>query len=161
MQLNTGRFGSVEVEDEKILTFPWGLPGFEHLRRFVVLPGAGSDVFGWLQSVEEESTAFLVVDPFVFFPGYFVDIPERETHELKLEAPAQAVLLVIVSVPEGDIKKATVNLLAPLVINTARQLGRQVILNSSPFNTRHPLFPDGNRLVVPPGQGEGSLACSY
>jgi len=159
MQLKTSRFGLIEADDEKVLSFPWGLPGFEHLRRFVLLPGEKGNVFGWLQSVESETTAFLVADPFVFYPGYFVDIPERDTRELGLEAPSQAVVMVIVNVPESNIKKATVNLLAPLVINTARNLARQVILNSSSFGTQTPLFPATNQAVVPAASGEGGLAC--
>ncbi|MDA8333842.1 MAG: flagellar assembly protein FliW [Peptococcaceae bacterium] len=159
MQINTSRFGVIEADDEAVISFPWGLPGFEHLRRFVLLPGEKGNVFGWLQSVESETIAFPVADPFVFFPGYFVDIPERDERELSLEAPSQALVLVIVSVPGGNTGGATGNLLAPLVINTARRLARQVILNSSSFTTRQPLFPAENQAAAPSAAGEGGLAC--
>ena len=160
MQVKTSRFGAMEVDESSVLNFPWGLPGFEHLRRFVLLPGEKDNIFGWLQSVESETIAFLVVDPFIFFPGYLVDIPDRETKELELEAPAQAVVLVVVSVPEGNIREATVNLLAPLVINTARRIARQVILNSSSFGIQHLLFPAATQPAVPVTAAEGDLQCS-
>ena len=156
MQFRSSRFGLVEAEEDKVLSFPLGLPGFEHLRRFVLLPGPEGSVFGWLHSIDSESTAFLVTDPFFFFADYYVDIPEQDTKELELEASADALVLVIVSVPEGNVARATVNLLAPLVINTEKRLARQVILHSSPFTTNHPLFQP-----VAPGAAKEAVVCSY
>jgi len=160
MQFKSSRFGMMEAQDDKILSFPRGLPGFEHLRRFVLLPREKDGVFGWLHSVESETCAFLVTDPFLFYADYFVDIPERDVRELELAAAAQALVLVIVSVPGGNIREATVNLLAPLVINTEKRLARQVILHSSPFTTRHPLFGPVKRAAGPAAAGEGAVACS-
>ena len=38
MTITTNRFGDLTVEERKTLTFPEGMPGFEHLRQFTLVP---------------------------------------------------------------------------------------------------------------------------
>jgi flagellar assembly factor FliW len=45
----------------------------------------------------------------------------------------------VATIPE-DAEKATVNLMAPIVINEAGRYGKQVILPESGYSVRHPLF---------------------
>ena len=48
MKITTSRFGELEIPGEKVITFPWGLPGFEGLRGFVLLPVEDTPPFSWL-----------------------------------------------------------------------------------------------------------------
>ena len=40
-----------------------------------------------------------------------------------------------------EFSRSTLNLLGPLIINSAEQNGWQVILDDDSLSTRHPLFP--------------------
>ena len=45
MQIETARFGALDIDEARVLTFPGGLPGFEERRRFLLVPhgrGGGS-----------------------------------------------------------------------------------------------------------------------
>ena len=53
MLLNTKNFGEVEIKDEDIVLFEYGIPGFESMTKFVILgkTDAPDDPFFWLQSI--------------------------------------------------------------------------------------------------------------
>ena len=141
MKVKTTRFGILEIEAKKIITFPTGLPGFEKLRRFFMLPAEGTEHIQWLQSVDKPETALLVIDPFQYFADYSVDLPEPDLEELGLAKPSDALVLTTITVPQKKPGSATANLVAPIVINTRHNKSKQVILNGSPYTTKHHLFP--------------------
>jgi flagellar assembly factor FliW len=141
MKLNTDQFGEIEIEVERIVTFAAGLPGFEHLREFIFLQPDLEIPFSFLQSIEDPSISLIVVNPFVFYTDYVCDLSETVIDELKIEQAQEAMIWSVVSIP-GTIAEATLNLLAPLVVNSTHKLGRQVILNGTPYKTKHPLIRD-------------------
>ena len=73
-------FGPLSVRPDAFITFPDGLPGFAGERRFILLPAAPEGVY-WLQSADEGSVAFLLVDPFPVFPEYAVELPDSPDGE--------------------------------------------------------------------------------
>ncbi|TYO95527.1 flagellar assembly protein FliW [Desulfallas thermosapovorans] len=151
MKVQTTRFGTVEIDEGKIIAFPKGIPGFEQLRRFFILPVEGNENIRWLQAVDEPAVALLVIDPFVYFKGYSCDVPDHIAKELGIKEPAEALVLATVTVPPGNPAATTANLLAPIVINTRLHKGRQVILSGSPYTTKHRLFRE-----VPTPEAKGS-----
>ena len=124
MQIQTSRFGSVQIEADDILLFPHGLIGFEDCRHWVLLSDAENDSLGWLQSVSKAEVALPVLSPRRFVPGYQVRIARSQLLPLELAQFDQAFLLSVVSREDGEL---TVNLKAPIIVNLDRRLGRQVI----------------------------------
>jgi len=61
MQINTTRFGSVEVADEDVIRFPAGLPGLNDCTSWVLLADAHHEALGWLQCTQHEDVALAVV----------------------------------------------------------------------------------------------------
>src|SRR5687768_5931065 len=76
MEIETTRFGTLSVEDERIITFPNGLLGFPDHTRFALIQTGEENYFFWLQAVDEPNLAFVVTDPGIFFKDY--DVPIRE-----------------------------------------------------------------------------------
>lgn len=140
MRMLTSRFGEIEIDAEKLIMFPEGIPGFKELCRFVLLPENDVDGFCWLQSVDEPEVAFLLTDPFIFFRDYILELEDTDVRALKLKKKEEALVLVIVTIPGEDVKQVTVNLLAPVVINTRLGIARQVVLADSHYTTKHRLF---------------------
>jgi flagellar assembly factor FliW len=126
MQIQTTRFGFLEMEPDAILTFPCGVLGLEDCRQWVLLADAHNEALAWLQSVSRPDIALAVVSPRRYVPAYQVRVSRAELKSLHLKDLRQAEVLVIVSRNEYDL---TLNLKAPLVINLERRLGRQVISN--------------------------------
>ena len=114
------------------------LPGFPGQRSFVRVP-TGAAPLDWLQAVDPSGPRFLAVPPACYVPGYAPRLPGAVLVELGLADVAEAELLCLVTVPDGDVRGATANLRAPLVLNPATGRGRQVVLTEGGHPIRHPL----------------------
>lgn len=139
MRLDTTRFGEIEIEEEKIIHFEEGLLGFEKSRKFTILSGEADSLFKWLQCVDDGSLAFIVVEPDLFIDGYFLDLSESDVRKMEVEAPGDVNILCIVTIPE-DTRKISANLQGPIVINSRRKVGRQVISTNESHKLRYYLL---------------------
>jgi len=124
-----------------VYTFPRGVPGFENIREFELLTPEEPSPFAYLRAVGESGVCFLVADPFAFFPDYEFELGDDAKAELDLAEGREGDVQVwaIVTVPE-NVRETTVNLLAPVVLNTRSRLGKQVILHDSRYAVKCPLF---------------------
>jgi flagellar assembly factor FliW len=112
-----------------IIQLPYGLLGFERVKKFVLLANPQEDPFIWLQMLEGPRKAFLIVSPFLVVPDYQPDIPEDDVDFLELTEPADALLFNICTLRGPG--RATINLKGPLVINRHTMIGKQVIPNNA------------------------------
>jgi len=126
-------FGPLDIPVSDCYTRPEGMLGFAGERRFVLLPAAATGIY-WLQSVDDGGLIFLVVDPFDFFPGYEVDLPD-----LPEQATGHTIVLTIVTLPREKGAPCTTNLQAPLVLDLRDRTARQVVLQDPRYQTRHPI----------------------
>ena len=115
------------------------LPGFPAHRDYALVPADGSGLVFWLQAVDLEGPRFLAVPAAPYFPEYVPSLPSTVRTELGLAEQSAASLYCIVTVPGGDIEQATANLRAPLVVNPATALARQVVLTDGTHPIRRPL----------------------
>jgi flagellar assembly factor FliW len=137
MKIETAQFGQVDVPEERIYSFERGIPGFESHTRFAMIE-LPEGPFAYLQSLEDSHIALLITEPFVFYKDYEFDLPESVVEEMNIESDLMVRNIVTLNTkPE----QCTINLLAPLVFNVANKRGRQVILHSSEYKSRHPLWP--------------------
>lgn len=158
MLIHSTQLGDVEVGDDVIIDFPYGLPGFPDEKSFAFFPYQVNSPFAYLQSVVEPKLTFLVVDPFVFFKDYEFELNDDIIQEIGLVATDFPQIVNIVSVPE-KIEEMTTNLLAPVVINTKNRKAMQIILEKTAYATRHRLF--SGELSQPSGQGANHHVGSY
>lgn len=134
MNIETTRFGSVEVDDARIVNFPSGLLGFSSYRKFVLLQPDDDGVFFWLQSVEAPDLAFVVTDPSLWITDFKANIRREQMVELCMDDVDDAQVLVIVN-KRDDI--LTANLQGPVVINVANCTAMQLVLAEKRWTTRH------------------------
>ncbi len=137
----TSRFGEVEVNPSEVIFMPEGLLGFNQYRDYILLEDQQQAPFLWLQSVEEPDLAFVVVDPFLFFPGYQVQVKPQELASIQLDDVANAKILSIVTVP-ADPMDLTANLRGPLVFNVEKKMAKQLVLIDDRYTTKHYLLKD-------------------
>jgi flagellar assembly factor FliW len=137
MRVATKRFGMVEVDPGQVLTFPEGLIGFPNFHEFVVMDFEVKDeCVRWLQSAAEPELGFVAMDPRAAFPDYDPEFCLKDLTPLAVDMPDDLVVLSVVTVPK-DIRKMTANLQAPLLINPKKRVGRQVIVASPEYSTKH------------------------
>jgi len=136
MKIDSSRFGEIEVEDARLITFPKGLLGFPKYTRYVLIEAGQDSYFWWLQSVEVPDLAFVVTDPSLFVPTYKVPIRPEQMDAMGIETLDDAQVLVIVN-KRGE--TLTGNLQGPLVVNVGQRVGEQMVLSDRRFTTRVPL----------------------
>ena len=130
------KLGEIEVPKEKIITFKEGIPGLENLRKFVIVSN-GSDPIMWLVSIEDESIALPVINPWLVRVDYVVDIPRDVMEELEINDMEDVQVWAVLVIPREKPEDMTINLLAPIVINVKKGLGKQVIMEGSGYEIRH------------------------
>ncbi len=135
MQVETKMMGSQEVSSDRLITIPAGLFGFEEYTDYVLIDSEYEPLI-WLQSLQEKSLAFLLIDPFIICKDYEADIDDKELLKIGLHDPADVWVLTIVTVP-GDGKPVTANLQGPLVINKKNHQCLQAILSDGRWTTKH------------------------
>ena len=147
MQIDTIRFGSVEVDEGKLLLFESGIPGLEEYRKFALLQFEESYPIIWLQSVDDGGICLPVMDTFAVLSGYVFDMDDEDVKSLELKSPDELYVVTVLVIPE-DIQGMTANLAAPIVINTATGKARQIMLGGGDYNIRAPIFPDICRMAM-------------
>ncbi|MDR0569295.1 MAG: flagellar assembly protein FliW [Spirochaetaceae bacterium] len=140
MQVKTKAYGLIDAADRQKIAFDQGLFGFESFKEYILLD-AERHPFYWLQSVDCEDAAFILINPFQFREDYEVDIDNEELLEIGITDPKQALIFSIVTIPP-DGGPMTANLLGPLVINRDTRHGRQVILGDPRWKTKHDIMAE-------------------
>ena len=139
MKVATKAYGLIDVDEHQKIVFPQGLFGFEGLNDYILLDSERQP-FYWLQSMEEEQVAFILVNPFLFRPDYEVNISNEELAEIGIRSPEKALILSIVTIP-GD-GPMTANLQGPLVINRDNRTGKQAVLSDARWKTKHDIMAE-------------------
>ena len=138
MILNTKNFGEIEINEQDLLEFEYGIPGFENMTKFVILGKTDdeSSPFFWLQSAQNQNLAFGIMNPRDLVPDYEVEIDMFTANLLQIKDENDALIYAIVTVPE-DISKISINLKAPIVINAKNNRGCQVVIEKEKYKFKH------------------------
>jgi flagellar assembly factor FliW len=130
--VETTRFGRIEVEASEAFRFG-GMPGFPQADRFVLMQHDTGSVFAWMISLDVPDLAFVVADPWQFFPDYRPPLEPRHLAGIGVEAPEDFELLCLASFQDGQ---TALNLAAPLLVNATERRGAQVILDGEAYGVR-------------------------
>lgn len=140
IKINTEKFGELEIEKDLIFNFVLPIIGFNDLKEYAIIDYKPDSPFKWLQSIEDMSLAFPITLCSFFGIDYQFNIPDEEAELLGINSPDDVFVCNIVTIPASNPEGATVNLLAPVVVNLANKKAMQLILKDSKFEVRHKLF---------------------
>lgn len=145
MKLNTKHFGEIDIDEKGIIEFDEGILGFETAKKYVLLGTEDKESpFGWLQSVDMPELAFAIVNPFAIKEDYDIEIKDEVMNKLGIKKAEEMLVYSIVVVPE-DMTKMSMNLKAPVIINTSNKKGAQVVLDTDTYAVRHYILDELNR----------------
>lgn len=142
MKVNTKPYGLIDVDQRQKIHFPSGILGFENLKNYVLLD-ALQQPFYWLQSMDVQEIAFVLIEPYIFRPDYSPDVSASELDEIRLTPDSTDEMLVftIVTIPDEH-REMTANLQGPLIINRNLHIGRQCISENENWKTRHKIMEE-------------------
>ncbi|WP_019534897.1 flagellar assembly protein FliW [Paenibacillus ginsengihumi] len=138
MMVQSRVLGPINVEEEQVIFFPEGIPGFESYKKYVIVPLNEELPFAYLQSVEEGNLHFVIADPFAIFPDYELELSKEDQELLEIESEREVSVWVVCTVHDR-LEEATLNLLAPLILNSRNRFAKQAILHHSGYSTKHKL----------------------
>ena len=134
------RFGDLSIDPEKIITFDRGIYGLEHHRRFLLtnVP-EWPEFFKLLQSIDDPGLSLIVLP----LEGNEGPIDREDLQDACAGLgynPAETAVVGIVTMRDENQKQVfTVNLKAPVLIDSQRRLGRQHVFASEKYPLRQPL----------------------
>lgn len=142
MRIETKIFGTVEITDDKIITFENGIIGFPELKHFTLLHDdeAGTDAgIRFLQSMEEPGFAMPVMDPLIVKQDYDPVVEDELLAGIGELNENNLLVMVTVTVP-SDLTKVSVNLQGPIIINVEKRLAVQLIVENKDYPVKYPIY---------------------
>lgn len=139
MLINTDYVGDVEYTEEEIISFPEGVFGFEDQKQFIIVGELVSEFpFVWLQSIKDPYVVFVLTNPFLFVEDYDFKLSDDLVEKLGTSDVKALNVFTTVVIPM-DSKQTTINLKSPIIINSDKRIGLQVILDEN-YPYKHPVF---------------------
>lgn len=157
MKVTSTRFGEIEVGPDDVIHFSQGILGFEALRDYALIMQDRANPFFFMQSLDDPDLTFVVIDPLWVRPDYKVRVREEDLEKIDAQEDDAVAVYAIVTVPK-DPQEMTVNLVAPLLINSRTRLGLQHVQSDAPYQIRHRIQDElaRRRQLEQKRQGEGA-----
>lgn len=131
MKILSEKLGEIEIDENSIIHFVSPIIGFNDINQYVIVKLNQNDKFSWLQACNDKSVTFPITVPQAFDIDYTFEIDDNNQKLLNLEEPDDILTFNIVNIPLNRPEDATINLLAPVVINIKQNIGAQLILSGS------------------------------
>jgi len=145
MVIETKNFGNIEINEDSVYTFDYGLPGFEDLRKFTIITTDEAPdkkpLFHWLQSLESPETAFIIMDVYNIVPDYNPLVYDSDLETIGEVKDDNLLIYNIVVIPE-IVSKMSVNLKAPVVLNLTTKKGRQMITKNEDYPIKYYFYEE-------------------
>ncbi len=142
--INSVKFGELQVKEENVFNFVLPIIGFNELTKYTIVDYKPDSPFKWLQSMEDMELAFPVTLCSFFGIDYKFDIPDEEAEKLGIDDASDVFVCNIANIPSSNPQGATINMLAPIVINLKNKKAMQIILKNTDFQVRYKLFDTEN-----------------
>ena len=127
------------IESDKVLTFPRGIPGFEKYTTYIVYHKEENDISAfWLQSCEDASITFTLVDPGQYGLSYELELSDEERDLLQAEKAEELGVFMVLSKKEvagGSTPMINANIIGPIIINPRTRLALQKVIFRSRVQT--------------------------
>jgi len=140
LTIASGEFGKIEVKEEDIITFVQPILGFDEFRKFVLVEDKDFFPILWLQSIDESSLIFPIVNPgFINYKSDF-DITCFNLDDINVNKKESVVIYTLLVIPSNKIEDASTNLRAPIIINPDERLAKQVVFQDDTHPVQFLLF---------------------
>lgn len=155
VKVNTTRFGDLDVDKKDIITLKDGLLGFEKLTRFFIVDPGDQTFILWLQSIEDVNIAFPILEPKIFRPEFIIRLLPIDFAALELETLTNASVYTILTIPQ-NVTDMSANLKAPIIINNAKKIAKQIVLQDNKLEVRCPIYTELKKFIVTCANREAS-----
>ena len=110
--------------------------------RFELEPLDDNGILFTMRATDDPDLRLILADPMAFYPDYEPTIDGEMAKALDLSSEEDGAVLAVVN-PRGGLEEATVNLMAPVVVNHKSHRAAQAVLAGSDLPMDAPLIPKG------------------
>lgn len=141
MLVKTKFFGEVDLPEEKIVTLERGLIGLGDYTRFTILYDCEKEEtnISWFQSIEEPWLAMPVIKPWIVKEDYNPVVEDELLSHIGELTEENLVILLTMNVPP-DLKEMSVNLKAPIIINSDTRKGAQIVVENEDYEVKYKIY---------------------
>lgn len=136
MNIKTRFFGEIEIDENKLIFFEEGIPGFPNLKKFLFMTDEDANSpFCWLQSIEDLDIVFTLFDIYSIKKDYNPIVSSDIINDIGKFKEGDILIYAIANIPE-DFKKISINLKAPIIINMNNNKAKQIILANEEYEIK-------------------------
>ncbi|MBP5310516.1 MAG: flagellar assembly protein FliW [Lachnospiraceae bacterium] len=142
MEYTTKLFGKIDVNEDKIIEFPEGILGFEELKKFTLMFDSESSSptgLNFLVSLDEPAFMMPVVPAIAVKPDYSPSITGDIEKAIGPLTEDNLLIMVTMTIP-SDITQMTVNLNAPIIINSESRKAIQSMVENEGYDIKYPIY---------------------
>ena len=139
MEIISPVHGKMTYEENEIIYFEKGVPGFDGLKKYIIKEVDEESPFKIMQSIEDVELGFIIISPFAVKEDYEIKLSQEIIENLNIQKQSEVLLYSIVKL-DSKIENITANLKAPLVINIKDKKGQQYILDREGYSIREKVF---------------------
>ena len=138
MEVSTKYFSNIQYNENEVIYFKNGLFGFENFKKYLLIRFENNNNnLICLQSIEEESIAIVMINPYNFINDYNLSLSEEDFKQLQVD-DITSILVYNICVLNDDISRSTANMKCPVVINPQTRNAKQLILEDSSYEFKYP-----------------------
>jgi flagellar assembly factor FliW len=117
-----------------------GMGGFGEINDFILSINPTEAPLVWLVAQSNPDVSFLTLDPFLVCPDYQPEFSDEDLDLLNIQNVEEMLVLCMAHLGKKHSHQLSVNLKAPIVINWATGLGKQLIItNQQEYLLEHKL----------------------
>ena len=133
------RFGEVTLREDRLISFPTGILGFNDCTVFGLskIPNADESPLLLLQCVNEPEVCFLVADPAVLGLDIKAEDMNNALTESGMDKTNTQFLVILTMYEQENSHYLTANLRAPILIDSVKRTALQHILSNKDYTTQH------------------------
>ncbi len=134
MKIKSKALSGMQMNEDTIIRFPNGIPGFEEQTRFQLFQQENSNIVYELHSLVNKGIIFSVAHPSHFNINYQFILTAEEESILELDSTDDLLILLLLHKDDSPVPSAqpTIkgSIKSPLLINTIKRVGIQKLLKS-------------------------------
>ena len=139
MNLKSERFGNLTIDPKDLIDFPAGLIGFPNENKFILIRQRESSPIAWLHSATNPGLAFPVISLEALSVEYGEDEIVAAAADAGVTAAVESLSVMLVFAAPGKDVPPTVNLVAPIVVDSETRTGAQILLEGTKLTACEPM----------------------
>ena len=120
------------IEQDKVLFFQNGIPGFEKYTKYRIFHKDENDInVYWMESCDDSNVTFTLVNPVDYGLHYDLKLTDEEAEALEVADPKDLAIFLVLSKKNASNTGLNANIGGPIVINVASHKGIQKVIEQS------------------------------